>query len=202
MDQETIDLVAFDERHLDGAVLLSREAGWPHRREDWAMLLALSHGFVALRGDAVVGTAMLTPFADDCATVNMVIVAASMRGRGLGRKLMDAALQACGGRECRLTATADGLPLYEKLGFVATHEIRQHQGIPVSLPKGAADGDSEPDWIGPAEFPTIAALDLEAQGWTAAPCSGSWPKPGGWSSCANPAGRSAMRRCARLAAAR
>ncbi len=164
MDQETIDLVAFDERHLDGAVLLSREAGWPHRREDWAMLLALSHGFVALRGDAVVGTAMLTPFADDCATVNMVIVAASMRGRGLGRKLMDAALQACGGRECRLTATADGLPLYEKLGFVATHEIRQHQGIPVSLPKGAADGDSEPDWIGPAEFPTIAALDLEAQG--------------------------------------
>ncbi len=42
MDQETIDLVAFAERHLDGAVMLSREAGWPHRREAWAMLLVLS----------------------------------------------------------------------------------------------------------------------------------------------------------------
>ena len=164
MDQETIDLVAFDERHLDGAVLLSREAGWPHRREDWAMLLALSHGFVALQGDAVVGTAFLTPFGDDRATINMVIVAASMRGRGLGRKLMDAALQACGARECRLTATADGLPLYEKLGFSATHEIRQHQGIPTPPPADAANGAMELDWIGPESLPTVTALDLQALG--------------------------------------
>ncbi|MCU4179800.1 GNAT family N-acetyltransferase [Bosea sp. BH3] len=164
MGQETIDLVAFDERHLDGAVLLSRETGWPHRREDWAMVLALSHGFVALQGDVVVGTAMLTPFGDDCATVNMVIVAASMRGRGLGRKLMDAALQACGARECRLTATADGLPLYEKLGFSATHEIRQHQGIVTPLPADAAQDALKLDWAGPESFPAVAALDLQALG--------------------------------------
>lgn len=172
MDQETIDLVAFDERHLDGAVQLSREAGWPHRREDWAMLLALSHGFVALQGNVVVGTAMLTPFGDDCATVNMVIVAASMRGRGLGRKLMDAALQACGERECRLTATADGLPLYEKLGFSATHEIRQHQGIPTLLPAGAANDAIQLDWAGSENFPAVAALDLQAQGMDRRPLLG------------------------------
>lgn len=164
MDQETIDIVALDERHLDGAVLLSREAGWPHRREDWAMLLALSHGFVALRGGDVVGTAMLTPFGDSCATVNMVIVAASMRGRGLGRKLMDAALRACGERECRLTATADGLPLYEKLGFSATHEIRQHQGVPTLLLVDVATDAAELGWVGSESFPAVAALDLQALG--------------------------------------
>jgi GNAT superfamily N-acetyltransferase len=169
MDQETIDLVAFDERHLDGAVLLSREVGWPHRREDWAMLLALSHGFIALQGDAVVGTAMLTPFGDDCATVNTVIVAANMRGRGLGRKLMGAVLQACGQRECRLTATADGLPLYEKLGFTATHEIRQHQGIPAPLSVDVVNDAVKLDWVGPESFPVIAALDLEAQGMDRGP---------------------------------
>lgn len=164
MDQGTIDLVAFDESHLDGAVLLSREAGWPHRREDWAMLLMLSHGFVALQGDTVVGTAMLTPFGDDCATVNMVIVAASMRGRGLGRRLMDAALAACGARECRLTATADGLPLYEKLGFRATHEIRQHQGIPtLALPDSATEA-MVADWAGPADFAVVTELDHQALG--------------------------------------
>lgn len=164
MGQETIDLVAFDESHLGGAVLLSQEVGWPHRREDWAMLLTLSHGFVALEGDAVVGTAMLTPFGDDCATVNTVIVTARMRGRGLGRKLMGAVLQACGSRECRLTATADGLPLYEKLGFAATHEIRQHQGIPAPLPVDAARDAIDLGWVGPESFPAIAALDLEAHG--------------------------------------
>lgn len=164
MDQETIDIVAFDEHHLDGAVLLSREAGWPHRREDWALLLRLSHGFVALQGDVVVGTAMLTPFGEQCAAVNMVIVAASMRGRGLGRKLMDAALQACGVRECRLTATADGLPLYEKLDFRTTHEIRQHQGVSAPLPVDTATKDMDLEWVGPESLPTIGALDLEAQG--------------------------------------
>ncbi len=163
MDQDTIDLVAFDETHLDGAVLLSREAGWPHRREDWAMVLALSEGFVALQGDTVVGTAMMTPFGGDVATINMVIVAAAMRGHGLGRKLMDAALRAGGERECRLTATADGLPLYEKLGFRATHEICQHQG---DLPEGTTlvAETHDVEWAQAADFPAIADLDREAHG--------------------------------------
>lgn len=163
MDQDTIDLIAFDEKHLDGAVALSREAGWPHRREDWAMVLTLSEGFVALQGDTVVGTAMMTPFGADVATINMVIVAAAMRGRGLGRKLMDAALRACGTRECRLTATADGLPLYEKLGFRATHEICQHQGdLPGGTTLFAATHDVE--WAQAADFAAIADLDRQALG--------------------------------------
>jgi len=164
MDQDTIDLVACDESHLDGALRLSREAGWPHRREDWAMLLSLSHGFVALQGDDVVGTAMLTPFGDTCAAINMVIVAASARGRGLGRRLMDAALEACGRRECRLIATAEGVPLYEKLGFHATHEIRQHQGIPAPLPADAAISAMDLDWADSAEFSAVVELDRLALG--------------------------------------
>lgn len=163
MNPDTIDLVAFDESHLDDAVLLSREAGWPHRREDWAMHLTFSRGFVARQGDAVVGTAMMTPFADGFATINMVIVAAAMRGRGLGRRLMDAALQACGERECGLVATADGLPLYEKLGFRATHEIRQHQGhLHAEMPASIAASDMA--WAHASDFAAIADLDRQALG--------------------------------------
>ncbi len=33
MTAEQISLEAMEAKHLDGAVLLSREAGWPHRRE-------------------------------------------------------------------------------------------------------------------------------------------------------------------------
>jgi predicted N-acetyltransferase YhbS len=162
MDTGTIDLVAFDESHLDGAVSLSREAGWLHRREDWAMSLPLSRGFAAMQDGRVVGTAMLTPFGDDCATINMVIVAAALRGRGLGRRLMNAVIAAAGARECRLVATPEGMPLYETLGFRASHEINQHQadlGAPPDAPP-----QNGVVWASEADEPAIAALDRAAHG--------------------------------------
>lgn len=77
-----------------------------------------------------------------------------MRGRGLGRRLTTTALEQAGDRECRLTATADGLPLYEKLGFVATHDVRQHQGI-----VGQVSAPPAVEWIGSEHLQTPTALD-------------------------------------------
>jgi hypothetical protein len=71
---------------------------------------------------------MMTAYGDDANTINMVIVDAAMRGRALGRKLMEDALAKAGEPICYLTATQEGLPLYEKLGFVATGEVVHHQG--------------------------------------------------------------------------
>ncbi|MEK1933437.1 MAG: GNAT family N-acetyltransferase, partial [Pararhizobium sp.] len=48
MQTSQIDLVAFGLEHLEDAVALSRQAGWPHRLEDWQMALALSRGIVAI----------------------------------------------------------------------------------------------------------------------------------------------------------
>lgn len=123
-------LAPFRPEHLDGAVALSRQAGWPHRREDWALALALSEGLAALDdGGEVVGTILVTTYGADCATINMVIVDEKMRGRGLGRELMEAAFRLAGKRPLRLVATAEGLPLYERTGFTQIGAIRQHQGI-------------------------------------------------------------------------
>ena len=47
-------------------------------------------------------------YRDDAATINMVIVDASMRGRGLGRKMMEEALARAGTRTCYLVATQEG----------------------------------------------------------------------------------------------
>jgi hypothetical protein len=44
MQTETIAFAPFEAHHLDGAVASSREAGWPHRKEDWAMIWSLSEG--------------------------------------------------------------------------------------------------------------------------------------------------------------
>jgi predicted N-acetyltransferase YhbS len=129
MRTDEIDLVMFGPEHIDGAVSLSQQAQWPHRREDWQMMLALSDGTVVLDANGrVVGTILLTRFGQDCAAINMVIVDEAMRGHGLGRKLMERAFAFAGGRPLRLVATAEGLPLYRKLGFAECGTIRQHQG--------------------------------------------------------------------------
>ena len=48
MTSDAIALVAFSPDHLEGAVQLSQQTGWPHRLEDWRMALALSKGCVAV----------------------------------------------------------------------------------------------------------------------------------------------------------
>jgi GNAT superfamily N-acetyltransferase len=53
------------------------------------------------------------------------------RRRGLARRLMHAILEWCaqsGYRHVTLAASAEGRPLYESLGFVATNEMRLRQG--------------------------------------------------------------------------
>ena len=132
---QAIDLVPLDGTHLPEAVRLSRQAGWPHRPEDWALSLSVSTGIAAVEDGRVVGTAMVSEFGP-VATVNMIIVDETMRGRGVGRRVVEAAMARSDSAELRLVATQEGLPLYEKLGFRATGQIVQHQGIATAMQPG------------------------------------------------------------------
>lgn len=125
---QAVQIVAFRTAHLPGALRLSQQAGWPHRMDDWGLNAAVSQGVAAVAGDRVVGTALCTVFGP-VALLNMIIVDQAMRGQGLGRGLMEVAMAHAGQREMRLVATAEGIPLYENLGFVACGMIRQHQGV-------------------------------------------------------------------------
>ncbi|NDW06596.1 GNAT family N-acetyltransferase [Jiella sp. 40Bstr34] len=153
------EILPFQDRHLPEAVRLSAHEGWPHKADDWALVAAISHAFVACEGEKTVGTAFCTPFGDDVAMINMIIVDETMRGRGLGRRLMETVMAQAGERELRLTATAAGLPLYTKLGFVQGGRILQHQGEigAIAAPEDVKDAASE-DWE------AIVALDRAATG--------------------------------------
>ncbi|NKK96927.1 GNAT family N-acetyltransferase [Rhizobium leguminosarum] len=159
MQTSQIEIVPFGPDHLEAAVALSRQAGWPHRTEDWQLALALSDGMVAVEDGRVVGTVLVTPYKWDCATINMVIVDETMRGRGLGRKLMDAALLTAGDRPLRLVATTAGLPLYQKLGFHETGTVLQHQGL-----AGEIVAPAETEAATDADLAGIAELDRLAFG--------------------------------------
>lgn len=156
VDITIIELTADD---ATKALRLSKQESWPHRLEDWQFLLTLGRGVGALCDGRLVGTAILTPYGETGATCNMIIVDPAMRGFGLGRRLVEALLADAGKRECRLIATRSGLPLYEKLGFVATGEIRQCQGIVTTEPTETGVSDARP-----ADLEEIITLDHAAFG--------------------------------------
>jgi len=129
---DTIALVDFTDSHVPQAAILSGKARWPHRAEDWSNILATSAGVVVIdrssKEDKLVGTGLCSLF-EGRARLNMIIVDAAMRGRGLGRAIVEALIRKAGDRPISLVATEDGLPLYRKLGFVPAGEIEQWQGI-------------------------------------------------------------------------
>ncbi|WP_404401891.1 GNAT family N-acetyltransferase [Pelagibacterium halotolerans] len=145
--------------HLEGALVLSRQAKWPHRLADWELSLAVSRGVVALEDGRVVGTILMTPYGEDGAVIGLVIVDEAMRGRGLGRKLMTEALTLAGERTCYLVATRAGLPLYEQMGFTTTGEVVQHQGVPLPI-----EAPADVSWAGASDHTQLVAIDRAAYG--------------------------------------
>lgn len=113
---------------------LSRQQKWPHRAADWEFLFRQGSGFVAEVDGQIVGTTMIWPYGNDAANLGMVIVSPEMQGQGVGRRLMEAALDALGDRNVRLNSTEEGRPLYTKLGFQPVGRIIQHQGLVDSVP--------------------------------------------------------------------
>ena len=109
---------------------LRAEAGWNQLPEDWTRLL--SHEpqgcFVATLNDDVVGSVTTTRYGSELAWIGMMLVRESYRGRGIGKNLMQRALEYLEAQsvKCiRLDATPLGRPLYEKLGFVPEWEFHR-----------------------------------------------------------------------------
>jgi len=159
-----VRLVPFTRAHLAGSLKLTQEMRWMHRLEDWAVALEMGQGFVLEQAGEVVGTALWWPYGETHASTGMIIVAKRVQGRGHGAMLMDMVLTAAQGRTIILNATAEGLALYQRRGFVAVGTIRQHQGLPTR--RHAAPPADLVRAMTPPDAEVVARLDHEATGWT------------------------------------
>lgn len=154
---QTLEIVPLERSHLEGGLQLSRAAGWPHRAEDWETIFAVSKGITVVEGQAVAGVGFCTVF-DRLARLNTIIVDEALRGRGIGRRIVERLVALADGRPMALVATEDGFPLYRKLGFEPAGQIDQHQGLVVSVPaptRGVRAG-------GPDDIGAILAMDRAA----------------------------------------
>lgn len=143
---------------------LSKAEQWPHRSQDLSAMLAVGTGLVAEMGGDIVASTMWWPCGDDMASLGMVIVARTHRGSGLGRIIMQAALDEIGDRSVILNATESGLPLYRKLGFAGISEIRQHQGASFMAPLVPLEEGERIRPIGASDDAPVAALVEAATG--------------------------------------
>jgi GNAT superfamily N-acetyltransferase len=126
MSDPIIRLLAFDD--LDEALTLSATAGWNQRLDDWRMLLRLAPtgAFAAVSDARIVGTAIgidYGPFA----WIAMMLVNPAYRGRGVGRRLLEVAIDAVPSKlPIRLDATPLGRPLYQRYGFEDEAMLSRH----------------------------------------------------------------------------
>ena len=160
----TEDLRRMNPHDLAAAHTLSSEQKWPHRVEDWEMLLGLGFGYVVERGGEVLGTAMAWLYGADAATLGMVIVSPKAQGMGLGRRLMDAVLADLGDRTVLLNSTDQGVPLYRKLGFELAGPIFQHQGAAFSVPMAKLIPEERIRPLGLKDMATLRSLARRATG--------------------------------------
>jgi len=121
---------------------LKEQAGWNQTEADWRRCLDLQPDgcFVAEYDGTPAGTVTTCIFGS-VAWIAMVLVDVTLRGRGIGRALLDRALEFLDERgipSVRLDATPLGRPLYQTLGFVEEYTLIRHDGVPV-VAEAAAD---------------------------------------------------------------
>jgi GNAT superfamily N-acetyltransferase len=126
MSDPVIRLLSVDD--LDAALDLSATAGWNQRLDDWRTLLRLapSGAFAALADERIVGTAIGIDYGG-FAWIAMMLVNPAHRGRGIGRRLLEAAMGSVpSDRPIRLDATPMGRPLYQQYGFEDEARLTRH----------------------------------------------------------------------------
>ena len=159
-----VRLRAFEPGDLPVAHAMSSALKWPHRIEDWQFALALGQGVIAEHDGKVLGTALSWEFGMNHGTIGLVIVAPELQGQRIGNRMMSALLDRLDTRNVLLHATVAGRGLYERLGFVATGEIDQHQGMLGTLPT-VAQAVREGDRLRPlADADVESLIEIDARG--------------------------------------
>jgi ribosomal protein S18 acetylase RimI-like enzyme len=153
---------ALTQADLPAIVALTTDRAWPPAYSRWRLLFAVSEPYgVDDPAGGLAGMVVLTRYGPALAAIGMMVVASRHGRLGLGRKLMEHALALAGGATVYLTATGEGRPLYERVGFRAVDRSVTYAG---QLDPDPA-GDLVPARrVAEADVAAIAAADLPVFG--------------------------------------
>src|SRR6185295_4451302 len=121
MQEPAIDIRLLFASDIPAAMRLKEAAGWNQTEADWRRLLSLEPNgcFAAVKEGRLVGTTTTTTYGSELAWIGMVLVDPQERRQGIATQLMKVALDYLKDKVAtvKLDATAQGQPVYEKLGF-------------------------------------------------------------------------------------
>jgi GNAT superfamily N-acetyltransferase len=154
---------------IEPAVAAILADDWGDRRAwfEFAVAHPECRAFVAETDDrAIAGTGIVT-INGPVAWIGTIWVAPSARGRGLGRALTEAPIEAAEAAGCRtlvLVATDAGQPLYERLGFIVQTWYRTMEAPGLASAAPDDPGETAVRAFRPNDLETIATLDRAATG--------------------------------------
>ena len=111
---------------IPAGLRLCRLSGWNQIKDDWLAFLDSPHGGgrLAERESVPIGTTTFLRYGGCFSWLSMMLVHPRARHAGVGRQLMDAALDALAGETCIcLDATPLGVALYQRFGFSGEYEL-------------------------------------------------------------------------------
>jgi GNAT superfamily N-acetyltransferase len=153
---------------LPACVALAIDRGWPPEDNKWRLIFAVSDVYgVDDPAGGLAGTVVVTRYGSGLAAVGMMVVASRHGRQGLGRRLMRHVLEEAAGAVVYLTATSQGRPLYEQLGFRAIDTSTSYIGIFRTIP---SDGDprlalsASPRPVTAGDIAALAPLDMDVFG--------------------------------------
>ena len=121
MRDANIEIRSLFESDIPAAMQLKDAAGWNQTEKDWQRLLLLEPDgcFAAVKDGRLVGTTTTTTYGNDLAWIGMVLVDPQQGRQGIATQLMKVAIDYLKNKVAtvKLDATAQGRPLYERLGF-------------------------------------------------------------------------------------
>jgi GNAT superfamily N-acetyltransferase len=156
----TISIRTMTTRDLPLGMMLKDQAGWNQTRADWLRFLAMEpEGCFVAEWDGRPAGTTVTAVLGNVGWIAMVLVEKSVRGRGIGSRLVQHAVAHLERRQVgtvRLDATDLGRPVYEKLGFVSEYEVARWEGI---APRAACDAAVTP--VAVDQLGAVAELDRQ-----------------------------------------
>jgi len=144
---------------------LSRTLRWPWEAKKWELLLSRGEGFAVDAPDgSLAGTVLLNRFGGRAASIGHLGVVPAWGRKGLGRALMEAALQSAGNIPVFLYASQQGRGLYAQLGFHIVGGSARLLGPRLHHAPCPPLAGRRLRRMEPSDFPAVARLDAVAFG--------------------------------------
>ncbi|WDL97252.1 GNAT family N-acetyltransferase [Alicyclobacillus sp. ALC3] len=127
MVQNDLSLAILNERDIPQLIQLSDSVGWDYDESEIKTIMesGMIYGYKTVSGK-VAASAAIVPYNKNLASLGMVIVHPHYRRLGLGKTVTMKCVQSLPSSvPIMLIATAEGIPMYERLGFRSVNSVQK-----------------------------------------------------------------------------